>query len=166
MSQQPPFNFYGVAPTLQIAFFQPDIPQNLGSTFRIAACFATKVEIIGPCGFPLTAKALRRSAMDYGPMVDVVRHDGWSDFLKSPDRTKGRLILFTTKGATPLLETKFEPNDTLLFGRESAGVPDEVHDSADMRCIIPLSESARSLNVSVTAAIALHEALRQTNKLP
>jgi tRNA (cytidine/uridine-2'-O-)-methyltransferase len=151
---------------LQIAFFQPDIPQNLGSAFRIAACFSTKVEIIGPCGFPLTAKALRRAAMDYGPMVHVSRHDSWSDFLKAPERKNGRLVLFTTRGATPLLDTKFEPNDTLLFGRESAGVPDDVHDSADLRCVIPLAEGARSLNVSVTAAIGLHEALRQTSQLP
>lgn len=151
---------------MQIAFYQPDIPQNLGSALRIAACFSAKVEIIGPCGFPLTAKALRRSAMDYGPKVDVVRHDGWQDFLASPDRAKGRLILFTTKGAKPLLETRFEPGDTLLFGRESAGVPDDIHDSADLRCVIPLAKGTRSLNVSVTAAIALHEALRQVDELP
>lgn len=151
---------------MQIAFYQPDIPQNLGSNFRIAACFSTKVDIIGPCGFPLTAKALRRSSMDYGPMVDVEQHDSWTAFKKSPDRQKGRLVLFTTKGATPLLETKFESGDTLLFGRESAGVPDEVHDSAQIRCVIPLNPDARSLNVSVSAAIALHEALRQTGGLP
>ncbi|MFC7291350.1 tRNA (cytidine(34)-2'-O)-methyltransferase [Hirschia litorea] len=151
---------------MQIAFYQPDIPQNLGSNLRIAACFSTKVDIIGPCGFPLTAKALRRSAMDYGPLVDVEQHDSWSAFKESPDRKKGRLILFTTKGATPLLETKFESGDTLLFGRESAGVPQEVHDSAQIRCVIPLNPEARSLNLSVSAAIALHEALRQTGGLP
>lgn len=124
------------------------------------------MDIIGPCGFPLTSKALRRSAMDYGPMVDVEHHDSWTAFKNSPDRKKGRLVLFTTKGATPLLETKFESGDTLLFGRESAGVPDDVHDSADVRCVIPLNPEARSLNVSVSAAIALHEALRQTGQLP
>lgn len=151
---------------MRIAFYQPDIPQNLGAALRIAACFTCAVDVIEPCGFPLTDKALRRSAMDYGPQVDVKRHSGWQAFLGAPERRMGRLVLFTTKGATPLLETRFEPNDTLLFGRESAGAPEDVHQAAELRCIIPLAESARSLNVAVTAAIGVHEAMRQTNSLP
>ena len=149
------------ATSVRIAFYQPDIPQNLGAALRIGACFNVPVDVIGPCGFPLTDKALRRSAMDYGRHVACIRHDGWSSFLAHPARKEGRLILFTTKGAAPLLETQFQAGDTLLFGRESAGVPDDVHDAAQMRCVIPMAEGARSLNVAVTSAVALHEALRQ-----
>ena len=147
---------------MRLAFYQPDIPQNLGTALRIGACFATPIDIIGPCGFPLTDKALRRSAMDYALQVDPVRHDGWDAFLNSPERRVGRLVLFTTRGATPITQTRFEVGDTLLFGRESAGVPDEVHERADLRCVIPMAKGARSLNVAVSAGIALHEALRQT----
>ena len=155
-----------MTPTLRLAFYQPDIPQNLGAAIRIAACFSTPVDIIGPFGFPLTDKALRRSAMDYGHVADLVNHDGWPAFLSAPERGSGRLVLFTTRGATPLSNMRFAPGDTLLFGRESAGVPDDVHAAADLRCVIPLASGARSLNVAVTAAIALHEALRQTGNLP
>ncbi|MBB33921.1 MAG: rRNA methyltransferase [Hirschia sp.] len=151
---------------MRLAFYQPDIPQNLGSAIRIAACFGVNIDIIGPFGFPLTDKALRRSAMDYALQVDPERHDGWSSFLQHKARKDGRLVLFTTKAATPITQTRFEIGDTLLFGRESAGVPDEVHDAADLHCVIPMMKGARSLNVAVSAGIALHEALRQTDGLP
>ncbi len=151
---------------MRLAFYQPDIPQNLGAALRTGVCFSTAIDLIGPFGFPLTDKALRRSAMDYGPMADVCRHDGWESFLKAPEREKGRLILFTTQGATALTDTRFVSGDTLLFGRESAGVPEEVHAAADLRCLIPLANGARSLNVTVSASIALHEALRQIGALP
>ena len=104
--------------------------------------------------------------MDYGENVEIVRHDGWSAFLESRSRSSGRLILFTTKGAATLQTQTFEPDDTLLFGRESAGVPDDVHAAADARVRIALTPNTRSLNVAMSAGIALWEALRQTGQLP
>ena len=121
------------------------------------------VHVIEPCGFPLSDKAIRRAAMDYGEPADVTRHASWSDFQKAQ---LGRIVLFTTKGATPLHDFKFEPDDVLLFGRESLGVPDEVALAADARVIIPLSPGRRSFNVTVSAAIGLSEALRQTALFP
>jgi len=151
---------------VRLALYQPDIPQNLGASLRLAACLGVAVDIIEPCGFPLTDKALRRTAMDYGKNVEIIRHDGWSAFRESKTRIGGRLILFTTRGATTLDAHAFQPNDTLLFGRESAGVPDDVHAAADARVRIPLDPAARSLNVAMSAGIALWEALRQTGGLP
>ena len=151
---------------LRLAFYQPDIPQNLGASVRLAACFGVSVDIIEPCGFPLTDKALKRAALDYGKQVDLVRHDGWSAFLAAPERQAGRLVLFTTRGASPLQAFRFHPGDTLLFGRESAGVPDDVHAAAGARVVIPLVADARSLNVAMTAGVALWEALKQTDRLP
>lgn len=151
---------------MRLGFYQPDIPQNLGAAFRLGACFGVSIDVIEPCGFPLTDKALKRAALDYGPIVNWVRHDGWSDFLRAPARNEGRLVLFTTKGATPLPDFTFGSGDTLLFGRESAGFPDEVHDAAQARVIIPLAPGARSLNVTMTAGIALWEAMRQTGLDP
>lgn len=130
----------------------------------MAACLDVAVEIIGPCGFPLTDKALRRTAMDYAGRAEIVRHDGWAGFLDSHRAKGGRLVLLTTKGAERLDAFRFEASDCLLFGRESAGVPDEVHAAADRRVVIPLAE--RSLNVAMAAGIALFEALRQTGGLP
>jgi tRNA (cytidine/uridine-2'-O-)-methyltransferase len=121
------------------------------------------VDVIEPCGFPLSDRAIARSAMDYGALASVTRHSGWTEFR---ERRRERLILFTTKGAQPFGEFRFQPNDVLLFGRESVGVPEEVHEAADARLYIPLVAGARSLNVTVTAAIALSEALRQTNGFP
>ena len=151
---------------LRLALFQPDIPQNLGANLRLAACLGVAVDIIEPCGFPLTDKALRRTAMDYGENVSVSRHSGWSAFRAWQSGTGARLVLFTTRGATRLDAHAFQPDDILLFGRESAGVPDDVHAAADARVLIPLSPHTRSLNVATSAAIALWEALRQTNQLP
>ena len=148
---------------MRLAFYQPDIPQNLGAAIRLGACFATPVDIIEPCGFPLTDKALRRSAMDYAVQADLVRHESWSTFLAAPERAEGRLILFTTRGADALSDIAFEQGDTLLFGRESEGVPEEVHAAADKRAVIPIAAGARSLNVAMTAGIALFEAIRQTS---
>ena len=150
---------------MRLAFYQPDIPQNLGAAIRIAACFDTPLEIVGPFGFPLTDKALRRSAMDYALQADLVRHDGWAAFQNAPERQSSRLVLFTTQGAQTIDSFVFEPNDTLLFGRESAGAPEEVHQAADARCYIPMAQGTRSLNVAVTAGIALFEARRQLSLL-
>ena len=122
--------------------------------------------MIEPCGFPLSDKALKRAALDYGPLAEIRRHDSWAAFLQAPERQAGRLLLFTTKGAEPYHRFAFQPGDTLLFGRESAGAPDEVHAAADARLFIPLSPGARSLNVVTAAAMALGEALRQVNGFP
>ena len=151
---------------MRLALFQPDIPQNLGANLRLAACLGVAVDIIEPCGFPLTDRALRRTAMDYGENVAICRHSGWSAFREAQLATGARLILFTTRGSVRIETHAFRPDDVLLFGRESAGVPDEVHAAADARVAIPLADGARSLNVAMSAGIALWEALRQTGQLP
>lgn len=147
---------------MRLALFQPDIPQNLGAALRLGACLGVPVDVIEPCGFPLSDRAVRRAAMDYAEKAEVVRHASWVRFLESGVRTAGRLVLFTTRGAEPFHSFVFRPDDILLFGRESAGVPSEVHDAADARLYIPLVPGARSLNVVNAAAMALGEALRQT----
>lgn len=151
---------------MRLALFQPDIPQNLGAALRLTACLAVSLDVIEPCAFPLTDKSLKRTALDYGEKSQVKRHDSWSAFLADDARNQGRLILFTTRGAAPYHRFAFEPGDTLLFGRESAGVPDEVHAAAQARLLIPLAPGLRSLNVITAAAMALGEGLRQTDLLP
>ncbi|MCA3724293.1 MAG: tRNA (cytidine(34)-2'-O)-methyltransferase [Phenylobacterium sp.] len=146
-----------------LALFQPDIPQNLGAAIRLGACLDTPVHVIEPCGFPLSDKAIRRAALDYGGPGEVVRHPDWSAFRAA---ARGRIVLFTTRGASPLHDFAFAPDDVLLFGRESSGVPDFVHAAADARVIIPLSRGRRSFNLTVSAAIGLSEALRQTGRFP
>lgn len=128
---------------------------------RVAACFGADLDVIEPCAFPLTAKGIRKAAMDYQASISPVRHSSWGRYLTSPPASKGRLVLFTTRGAEDLWDFKFQPDDRLLFGRESAGVPDEVHDQANARVIIPIRPETRSLNVVVSAGIALAEAQRQ-----
>ena len=149
---------------MEVILYQPDMAGNLGSAMRSCACFGTPLSVIEPCGFPLTAKALRRTAMDYGAPETLIRHTSWEDFQTKTN--ENRLVLFTTKGATPLPDFKFQPGDRLLFGRESAGVPEDVHTAADARVIIPITEGARSFNLSISVGIALFEALRQTGGLP
>lgn len=151
---------------MRLALFQPDIPQNLGANLRLAACLGVAVDIIEPCGFPLTDRALKRTAMDYGENVAISRHSGWSAFRGAQVGSGARLILFTTRGSVRLEMHAFQRGDILLFGRESAGAPDAVHAAADARVAIPLAGGARSLNVAVSAGIALWEALRQTGQLP
>jgi tRNA (cytidine/uridine-2'-O-)-methyltransferase len=148
---------------MRLALFQPDIPQNLGAALRLGACLGVPVDVIEPCGFPLSDKSVRRAAMDYAEQAQVVRHAGWGEFLTTRG---GRLLLFTTRGAVAFHQYEFRAGDILLFGRESAGVPDEVHAAADARLFIPLAPGARSLNVVTAAALALGEALRQTNGFP
>lgn len=150
---------------MRLALFQPDIPQNLGAAVRLAACLGAPLDVIEPCGFPSSDAAIRRAAMDYAAIAQVKRHAGWRDFRDDPTRT-GRLVLFTTRAATPFHAFAFEASDVLLFGRESAGVPDEVHEAADARLLIPLAPGARSLNLVTAATLALGEALRQTNGFP
>ena len=146
---------------MRIALFEPDIPQNLGAFIRLSACLAVPLEIIEPCGFPLDDKRIRRASMDYYDLATLVRHASWAAFCR--DRPPGRLVLLTTTGAERFPEVAFEPSDTLLLGRESAGVPDEVHDAAELRLRVPLQNGARSLNVALAASMVLSEALRQTS---
>jgi tRNA (cytidine/uridine-2'-O-)-methyltransferase len=148
---------------MRLALFQPDIPQNLGAALRLGACLGVGVDVIEPCGFPLSDKAVHRAAMDYAERAQVVRHASWGEFLT---KHEGRVLLFTTAGSVPFHRFAFEAADILLFGRESAGVPDEVHAAADARLAIPLAPGARSLNVVTAAAMALGEALRQTDGFP
>lgn len=150
---------------MRLALFQPDIPQNLGAAIRLAACLGVPLDVIEPCGFPLSDAAIRRAAMDYAALAQVKRHAGWSDF-RADSATSGRLVLFTTRAATPFHDFAFAAGDVLLFGRESAGAPDEVHDAADARLLIPLAPGARSLNLVTAATLALGEALRQIKAFP
>lgn len=151
---------------MRLALFQPDIPQNLGAAIRLTACLGVELEVIEPCGFPLSDPAIRRAALDYGARARVTRHAGWADFLSHPARGDGRLLLFSTRGARRFTDFAFESGDTLLFGQESAGAPEYVHAAADARLLVPLTPGARSLNLTVSAAIGLAEALRQTGGFP
>lgn len=146
--------------TMRLAAFQPDIAPNVGAMIRLSACFDVPFDIIEPCGFPLSIKALKRSAMDYADLADLTAHDDWSSYLEA--KPEGRIILMTTKAEDVIWDFKFEPSDTILMGRESAGVPQMVHERADARIKLPMSGQARSLNVAMSAGMALSEALRQT----
>ena len=148
---------------MRLALFQPDIPQNVGACIRLSACFGVDLHVIEPTGFRFDDRAMKRAALDYGPLSHMTRHTDWDAFLR--DRPAGRLVLFTTKGATPLTDFAFRPDDVLLFGRESAWAPDYVHAAADARVVVPLKPQARSLILSVTAGVALWEGLRQTGQV-
>jgi len=145
--------------SLRLASFQPDIALNLGSMIRLSACFSVPIDVIEPCGFPFSVKALRRSAMDYADIADITRHNSWDTYLS--EKPVGRIVLMTTVGATPLWDFKFQSGDTILMGRESAGVPPEVHTRADAAVSIPMPGGGRSLNVAMSAGISVGEALRQ-----
>jgi tRNA (cytidine/uridine-2'-O-)-methyltransferase len=147
---------------MQIALFQPDIPQNTGTILRLCACLGVAAHIIEPAGFPVSDRHFRRAGMDYLDQVSIIRHDSWSKFEQWRNDGGYRLILFSTRGACSYLEHRFGAADILLFGRESAGVPDEVVAAADARLRIPIRPGMRSLNVAVAAAMAIGEALRQT----
>ena len=149
---------------MRLALFQPAIPQNVGACIRLSACFGVELHIIEPTGFLFDDRAMKRAALDYGPLSHMTRHADWEAFQR--DRAPGRLVLFTTRGATPLTGFEFQPDDILLFGRESAGAPDYVHAAADARVFIPIHPETRSLNLSVSAGIALWEGLRQLDGLP
>ncbi len=144
---------------MRLVLYQPDIPQNAGAAIRTAACFGASLEIIEPCGFPLDAKVLRRAAMDYGALAPPKAHVSWRAFLETAGG--GRLVLMTTAAETSLWTFRFRDDDILIVGRESAGVPEDVHAAASARLCIPLAEGARSLNVATAGAIALAEARRQ-----
>jgi tRNA (cytidine/uridine-2'-O-)-methyltransferase len=148
---------------MRIALYQPDQAGNVGTIIRLAACLGVGLDIIEPCGFPFSDRALKRAGMDYAELAAVTRHESWEAFA---DQLPGRLILFTTKGAVPLPEARFESDDTLLLGSESRGAPEEVHAHADLRVRIPQVQGTRSLNLAVAAGIGLAEALRQTARWP
>jgi tRNA (cytidine/uridine-2'-O-)-methyltransferase len=151
---------------MRLALFQPDIPQNLGAAVRLAACLGVPLDVIEPCGFPVSDRAIRRAALDYGPIAEVKRHASWANFRTELAPKDQRLVLFTTKAAEPFQNFKFLPTDILLFGRESAGVPPEVHEAADARLAVPMAPAARSLNVVNAAAMALGVALAQLDAFP
>lgn len=149
---------------MRIALYQPDIPQNTGTILRLAACFGVPVDIIEPAGFPWDDAKLRRAGMDYRDLAEVARHVSWTAFCAA--RSPGRLVLLTTRADHSPYDFSFAPDDTLLLGRESAGVPDDVHDACDARLRIPMVAGVRSLNVAVAAALGLGEALRQCRGFP
>ena len=150
---------------MRLALYEPDIPQNAGSLMRLGACLGVGVDLIEPCGFVLSDRGLKRAGMDYLKSADICRHESWARFRDglAPDQ---RLLLLTTRGDMAYTDFAFAPGDCLLVGRESAGVPDEVHARADARLIIPLLSGLRSLNVAQAAAMVLGEALRQTGLFP
>ena len=147
---------------MQIALFQPDIPQNTGTILRLCACLDVAAHIIEPAGFPVSDSAFRRAGMDYLDQVRLTRHISWVHFEDWRRQAGLRLVLFTTKGATSYLDFRYDASDILLFGRETVGVTDEVAAVADARLKIPIKPGLRSLNVAMSAAMAAGEALRQT----
>ena len=148
---------------MRLALYQPDIPQNTGTILRLAACLGVAVDVIGPTGFDMTDRSLRRAGLDYLDHVAITRHETFEAFQAS---CSGRLILLSSHAPVPHHEYAFLETDTLMLGRESAGVPDAVHTSAGARVRIPMQPGLRSLNIAVAAALVLGEALRQTNGFP
>jgi tRNA (cytidine/uridine-2'-O-)-methyltransferase len=144
---------------MRIALYQPDIAANTGTIIRLGACMGVAVDIIEPCGFPYGDAAMRRAGLDYMPKAQVTRHDSWQAFRVT---IQGRMILASTKAHTPYTGFAFRPDDTLLMGQETAGVPDAVHAAADAAVLIPMQASTRSLNVALAAGMILGEMLRQT----
>jgi len=147
---------------LRIALYQPDIPGNTGTILRLAACLGLGVDIIEPAGFDLSDRNLKRAGMDYLAMASLTRHVNWERFEEWRIGSGRRLILSSTKAAGRYTDFAFLPDDILLFGRESAGVPDAVHDKSDARILIPMVEGQRSLNLAISVAMVTGEALRQT----
>ena len=147
---------------MRLSLFQPDIPQNLGAAIRLVACLGVGLDVIEPCAFPISDRNLKRAALDYGPQAALSRHGSWTEFLAAPERAQGRLVLFTTRATLSYTRFAYHLGDTLLFGSESAGVPDFVHEACDHRLVIPIMPGTRSLNLVTACAMALGEALRQT----
>ncbi|HAH09551.1 MAG TPA: tRNA methyltransferase [Alphaproteobacteria bacterium] len=148
---------------MRIVLFQPDIAANTGTILRMGACLGVAVDIIEPCGFAFSAAAMRRAGMDYIDRAQWQRHASWNAFLNA---RQGRLVLLSTKTYLPYTQFKFAATDYLILGRESAGVPEAVHEAADARVTIPMQPDARSLNVAMAAAMVTGEALRQTGHFP
>ncbi|SFK24759.1 tRNA (cytidine/uridine-2'-O-)-methyltransferase [Pseudovibrio ascidiaceicola] len=146
-----------------IALYQPDIPQNTGTLLRLAACMDVTVHLIEPAGFPLSDHALKRAGMDYIERAKLQRHMDWESFREWQLAEKRRLILMTTKGSRPYTQFAFKKDDLILMGRESSGVPEDIHQIADARLLIPMKNGMRSLNMAVSTGMVLGEALRQTD---
>lgn len=151
---------------MRIALYEPDIPQNTGTILRLCACLGVQAHIIEPAGFPVTDRAFRRAGMDYLDHVALTRHGSFAAFEDWRRAERLKLVLLTTAAERSYLEHDFKDNQVLLFGRESAGVPDAVHVAADVRLRIPIAEGLRSLNVAMAVAMVAGEALRQTGGLP
>ena len=153
---------------MRMALYQPDIPGNAGAMMRTAACLGVGVDIIGPCGFVLSDKQMRRAGMDYLDRLDLTDHASWQSFQDSRAAAANgdRLVVLTTKAETDYAQFSFLPDDILLAGRESAGVPDDVHAAADARLRIPMAPGMRSLNVAAAMSMVLGEALRQMDDFP
>ena len=149
-----------------IALFQPDIPQNTGAILRLSACLGLVTHIIGPTGFELSDRALARAGLDYLDHARIARHASWPAFMAWKADAAGKLVLLTTKASAIYTEYRFARDDVLLFGRESAGVPDHVHEAADMRLRVPIAAGLRSMNLATAVAMAAGEALRQTSTFP
>tara|TARA_X000001036_G_scaffold378699_1_gene369177 strand:- start:57 stop:509 length:453 start_codon:yes stop_codon:yes gene_type:complete len=150
---------------MRIALYQPDIPQNTGNIFRLGACLGVSVDIIEPTGFIFDDKKFKRSAMDYIDHINYKRHIDWQHFYDWVKNNEFRLILMTTKSKKSLYSFEFHPSDILLFGRESAGVPENIHNIVDHRLTIPMKNGVRSINLSSSVALVLGEGLRQTNRI-
>lgn len=149
---------------MKLALYQPDIAPNVGTLLRLGACMNVAIDIIEPCGFPFGGRDLKRAAMDYADFSKVKRYPAWDAFLE--ENGNRRLVLLTTKSADIYTDVQFSEDDILILGRESAGVPESVHERADMRVTIPMYRGMRSLNVAISAAMVLGEALRQTDSFP
>jgi len=147
---------------VRLALYQPDIPQNLGAAIRLSACLGVALDVIEPCGFPLTDAAMKRAALDYGDKARLARHASLAAFRAAPEREAGRLVLIETDGAVEFQNFQFSTGDTLILGRESAGSPGELYEAAQASVRIPMVRGLRSLNVINAGAIVLTEAMRQT----
>ena len=155
-----------LAAGLRLALYEPDIPQNTGTLLRTAACLGLAVDLIEPAGFAVTDRNLRRAGLDYLDAAVLDLHPSWRAFDAARRAEGRRLILLTTRGATRHLDFAFRPDDVIMVGRESAGVPDAVHAAADARLVVPMRPGLRSLNVAVAAVVVLAEALRQLDLFP
>jgi len=151
---------------MRLALYQPDIAQNAGTILRLAACMGVPVSVIAPAGFDMSDRALRRAGLDYLEHVTIDRHSGFDAFRAEMQAQGARIVLLTRHAACEYTHFAFEPRDVLMLGRESAGVPERVHEAADARVTIPIRPDLRSLNVAVAAAMVLGEGLRQTNSFP
>ena len=150
---------------MRLALFEPDIPQNTGTVLRLCACLGVEAHIVEPAGFPVSDRAFRRAGMDYLDQVTIVRHVSWPAFEAWRQQAGLRLVLFTTRAETSYLAHTYRRDDVLLFGRESAGVPEAVHAAADVRLRIPMRPGLRAINIAMACAMALGEALRQTGEI-
>ena len=172
---------------MRFVLFQPDIAPNVGTILRLSACLDIPVDIIEPCGFPWDSKALRRATMDYANPEIIFRHKSWEHYknyfpqtgsvenigqtinngiTKAQNPSQGRLILLTTKSTQPYFDFSFDSTDRIMVGRESGGVPEIIHNSADVRLNIPINPEYRSVNVAIALAIVAGEALKQTQLYP